>query len=268
MITDAPIHPSLATKDLARARAWYADKLGWEPTLEPPGVLVYELGRLGVHAVRDAVRRHREEHRHELDRRPTSAPRSRGCASAASTFEDYDFGDYKTVDGIMDDARRHAERLVQGRDGNIVGLIQDSPRHRAGGVDRAMLAAADLDRAKAWYADKLGFEPVRVEMRGIVARLPVRRQLVRASTRPSSPAPRRTPSPCGASRASATRSAGCGAAASTFEDYDFGDGDATVGGILSDERGRRERLVQGLRGQHPRPRRGPRLGAVSTPRSM
>src|SRR6185503_10432352 len=44
IITDAPIHPSLAASDLARARAWYADKLGWEPTIEPPGVLVYELG--------------------------------------------------------------------------------------------------------------------------------------------------------------------------------------------------------------------------------
>ena len=39
-ITDAPIHASLAVVDLARARNWYADKLGWEPSLEPPGTLV------------------------------------------------------------------------------------------------------------------------------------------------------------------------------------------------------------------------------------
>jgi catechol 2,3-dioxygenase-like lactoylglutathione lyase family enzyme len=43
-ITDAPIHPSLATRDLAKARAWYADKLGWEPMIEAPGTLVYEVG--------------------------------------------------------------------------------------------------------------------------------------------------------------------------------------------------------------------------------
>jgi len=31
-ITDAPVHAALAAVDLARARAWYADKLGWEPS--------------------------------------------------------------------------------------------------------------------------------------------------------------------------------------------------------------------------------------------
>ena len=45
MLKDAPIHASLATKDLAQARSWYADKVGWEPALEPPGTLVYQVGQ-------------------------------------------------------------------------------------------------------------------------------------------------------------------------------------------------------------------------------
>jgi len=43
-ITDAPFHPSLAVADLAEARTWYAEKLGWEPIVEPPGTLVYQVG--------------------------------------------------------------------------------------------------------------------------------------------------------------------------------------------------------------------------------
>ncbi|HEY7047051.1 MAG TPA: VOC family protein [Jatrophihabitantaceae bacterium] len=37
----------IPTQDLARARAWYAEKLGLEPTEERPGGLRYE-GRSGV----------------------------------------------------------------------------------------------------------------------------------------------------------------------------------------------------------------------------
>src|SRR5688572_33304226 len=44
MLKDAPFHPTLATADLARARDWYAEKIGWEPYLEPPGTLVYQVG--------------------------------------------------------------------------------------------------------------------------------------------------------------------------------------------------------------------------------
>jgi catechol 2,3-dioxygenase-like lactoylglutathione lyase family enzyme len=167
VITDAPIHPSLATKDLAKARAWYADKLGWEPTIEPPGVLVYEIGgddsaftlyetpfagtakntvmNWVVRDVRAAVTRLRE----------------RGV-----TFENHDFGDVKTVDGIMETPDGNANAWFKDLDGNIVGLVKDASVPESGAIT-TMLAAADLDRARAWYAEKLGFEPFN-EMAGFV----------------------------------------------------------------------------------------------------
>ena len=54
-ITDAPVHATLAVADLDRARAWYSDKLGWEPLSisEVAGTLIYKVGD----SYPDAIRR-------------------------------------------------------------------------------------------------------------------------------------------------------------------------------------------------------------------
>jgi catechol 2,3-dioxygenase-like lactoylglutathione lyase family enzyme len=160
MLKETPIHPTLATKDLAKARAWYAEKVGWEPALEPPGTLVYQVGQsfFTVYESEYAgtakntvmnwlVRDVRSE---------ATRLRQRGV-----TFEEYDMGDFKTVDGIAEGPGDNVNAWFKDADGNIVGVLQDPGAPEAGGV-AAMLATADLDRAKAWYADKLGFEPVQV----------------------------------------------------------------------------------------------------------
>ena len=232
VITGAPIHPSLATKDLAKARAWYAEKLGWEPTIEPPGVLVYELGgsesaftlyetpfagtakntvmNWVVRSVREAVAR----------------LRGRGVA-----FEDYDFGDFKSVDGIMETPDGSANAWFKDADGNIVGLVQD-PAAPAAGAIATMLAAADLERARAWYADKLGFEPFN-EMPGLVlsyrsgdSRFEVYKTDF-AGTAKNTVAVWRLAN----IRDEVGRLHGNGIA---FEEYDFGPEGRTVGGILSE----------------------------------
>lgn len=231
IITDAPIHPSLATKDLAKARAWYADKLGWEPTIEPPGVLVYEIGpgsaftiyetpfagtakntvmNWVVRSVRDAVARLRE----------------RGV-----TFEEYDFGDFKTVDGIMETPDGMANAWFKDADGNIVGVVQDGSVPEGGAIS-TMLAAADLDRAKAWYAAKLGFEPAR-EMAGFVldyrsgdTRFEVYKTDFAGTARNTVAVWR-----LAGIRDEVGRLRGRGV---TFEEYDFGPEGRTVGGILAE----------------------------------
>ena len=232
VITDAPIHPSLATKDLAKARAWYADKLNWEPTVEPPGALVYELGGPNsaftlfetpfagtakntvmnwvVQDVRSEVARLRE----------------RGVS-----FEDYDFGEYRTVDGVMATPDGGVTAWFKDIDGNTVALLEDQAAPATGAIT-AMLAAADLDRAKAWYSDMLGFEPTQ-EYEGFI--------LNYAS---------------GPSRFSVYKTDFAGTAKNTvavwrlagirdevgrlhangveFEEYDFGPEGRTVGGILAE----------------------------------
>ena len=231
-ITEAPIHPSLATRDLAKAREWYADKLGWLPTIEPPGIVVYEIGgpssaftlfetpfagtaknTVMNWVVRDVA---------------AGVGRLRG---RGVTFEDYDFGDFKTVDGIMETPDGNANAWFKDPDGNIVGLVQDTSAPE-GGVIATMLAAADLDRAKAWYAEKLGFEPTG-EMPGFVVDYRsgnTRFELYKTDFAGSAK-----------NTVAVWRLAGIRdevgrlrARGVTFEEYDFGPEGRTVGGILAD----------------------------------
>ena len=44
MLNDSAITANIPASDLARAKAFYADKLGMEPTREAPGGVVYETG--------------------------------------------------------------------------------------------------------------------------------------------------------------------------------------------------------------------------------
>lgn len=161
MLTDAPLHPSLAVADLAKARAWYSDRLGWDPIAEPPGTAVYQVGESSftlyesefagtakntvmnwsVNDVRTEVRVLRE----------------RGVE-----FEEYDFGEAKTEVGIMTDPSGGMNAWFKDLDGNIVGVISpgsDGPQLEPGAEISAMIAAADLERARTWYSEKLGFEP-------------------------------------------------------------------------------------------------------------
>jgi len=124
VITEAPIHPSLATKDLARARAWYAEKLRWEPTIEPPGVLVYELGGEGsaftlyetpfAGTARNTVMNWIVPDVHAA----VARLRDRGV-----TFEDYDFGGFRTVDGILDTPDGGSNAWFKDPDGNILSIV-------------------------------------------------------------------------------------------------------------------------------------------------
>jgi catechol 2,3-dioxygenase-like lactoylglutathione lyase family enzyme len=166
VITDAPVHPSLSTKDLAKARAWYADKLHWEPTIEPPGVLVYELDGASAFTIYETPFAGTAKNTVMNWVVPNVRTEVTRLRERGVTFEEYDFGEFKTVDGVMDTPDGNANAWFKDPDGNIVGLVQDTSVPDGGAIT-AMLAAADLDRAKAWYAEKLGFEPSN-EMPGFV----------------------------------------------------------------------------------------------------
>jgi catechol 2,3-dioxygenase-like lactoylglutathione lyase family enzyme len=233
VITDAQVHASLATADLAKARAFYADKIGWEPSVEPPGTLVYEIGSSAFTMYETefaGTAKNTVINWVVPDLRVTVARlREKGV-----TFEEYDFGEIKTVDGIMTDPNGGMNAWFKDLDGNIIGLIHD-PGVPEAGVITAMLAAADLDRAKAWYAAKLGFQPFN-ELPGFVAsyrsgdsRFEVYKTDF-AGTAENTVAVWRL----GGLRDEVARLRGNGV---EFEDYDFGDGDKTVGGIISDADG-------------------------------
>lgn len=232
-ITDAPVHASLAAVDLARARDWYADKLGWEPYRELPGLLMYE--QLGSDFtlfetpnagtakntvmswnVADAVAE-------------VARLRARGVV-----FEDYDFGDFKTVNGIMTDPDGGTAAWFKDSEGNIVS-ITSSPGDTRPPSLAPMLAASDLARAKGWYSETLGFQPM-FEIEGVVVGYASASstfsiyQTTFAGTAKNTVAAWRLKGIV--DEVARLRERGV-----EFEDYDFGNGEATVAGILSDEDG-------------------------------
>jgi catechol 2,3-dioxygenase-like lactoylglutathione lyase family enzyme len=232
-INEAPIHASLAVADLARARSWYADKLGWEPTVEPPGIYVYELLGSAFTLFETPFAGTAKNTVMSWNVPDVSAEVAR-LRAAGVVFEDYDFGEIKTVDGVMVDPDGGNAAWFKDSEGNIIGLTSSSQDTRPQSL-AASIAAADLGRAKAWYADKLGFAPM-FEMEGVVAGYQ-----------------------SGSSSFSVYQTTFAGTAKNTvavwrlkgivdevarlrergvvFEEYDFGDGDVTVAGIMSDEQG-------------------------------
>lgn len=168
MLADYPLNLTLATKGLSEARAWYAEKLGFEPIESGDWLLKYrELDSVFIiyatstaGTAKNTVALWRTDDLRGLKTR---------LEARGVTFEDYDFGDdFKTIDGIMSDPSDNSMNAwFTDGDGNIWSLFEGpgDPRPPAIGP---MLAASDLDRAKAWYRDKLGFEPER-EFEGEIA---------------------------------------------------------------------------------------------------
>ena len=232
-INEAPVHASLAAIDLERARSWYADKLGWEPTREAPGLLVYQVlgSDFTLFETPNAGTAKNTVMNWNV---PDVAPEVARLRANGVEFEDYDFGEYRTTDGIMADPSGGKSAWFRDSEGNIIGLTS-SPQDTRPASLSPMLAASDLGRAKAWYADTLGFAPM-FEMDGVLLGYP-----------------------SGSTTFTVYKTEFAGSAKNTvaawrlkgivdevarlreqgveFEDYDFGDGDATVAGILSDEDG-------------------------------
>jgi catechol 2,3-dioxygenase-like lactoylglutathione lyase family enzyme len=167
MLRDFRVHPLLAAADAARARAWYADKLGLEPVFEREGQLVYSLGAgvLTVYQTEFAGTAQNTVAVWDVDdlRAEMVRLRARGLV-----FEELDFGpDDRTVDGLMttaDGSREVLNAWFKDADGNWISLVQQQPEPGeeppVPGVV-PMLAASNLERARAWYAEKLGLEPSR-----------------------------------------------------------------------------------------------------------
>jgi catechol-2,3-dioxygenase len=97
-----PIHATAAALDLGRARIWYEEKLGLTPDREDAGGVWYRFGGetwLYLYATPSAGTAQNTIAGWTVTAIETvmSDLRSRGV-----TFEDYDFGELKTVDGLAD----------------------------------------------------------------------------------------------------------------------------------------------------------------------
>jgi catechol 2,3-dioxygenase-like lactoylglutathione lyase family enzyme len=232
-ITEAPVHASLAAADLARARAWYAEKLGWEPSVEPPGTLVYEVLGSAFTVFETPFAGTAKNTVITWNTGDVSAEMTRLRARGV-VFEEYDFGEFKTVDGIMSDPGGSQSAWFRDSEGNIVAIVSspDDPRPP---TLSATIAASDLRRARAFYADTLGFQPM-VEEEGIFlgyqsgASSFLVYQTSFAGTAKNTVAVWRLKGLV--DEVARLRQRGV-----VFEEYDFGPEGATVAGILSDVHG-------------------------------
>jgi catechol-2,3-dioxygenase len=102
MLEGFPISARAAAIDLARARQWYSDKLGLTPEREDMGGVWYRFGGdtwLYLYGTPSAgTAKNTVAGWQVKDIKTVMADlRARGVA-----FEDYDFGDLKTEDGLAD----------------------------------------------------------------------------------------------------------------------------------------------------------------------
>jgi catechol 2,3-dioxygenase-like lactoylglutathione lyase family enzyme len=131
LLNDSNVAARLPAKNLERARAFYAEKLGLEPTEERPGGLRYKCGN-GYFSLFESAGVASGEHTQmawEVDDIDAAVAelRRRGVV-----FEDVDLPGLKTVDGIAEVAGNYpsagavGERAAWFRDseGNLLGLGQ------------------------------------------------------------------------------------------------------------------------------------------------
>ncbi len=161
MLKDYDLHATLASPDVKAATRWYADKLGWTPAKELEGYARFDFGpsAFAIYESPSAGTAKNTVLYWLVDDVTTEVARLRG---RGLTFEDYDFGDFRTVDGVMTDPGGNHTAWFKDSDGNIVSII-DTPDAQAQGQTNqvgAMIASSDLDRSKAWYAKVGGYEPM------------------------------------------------------------------------------------------------------------
>ena len=232
MLKDYDIHATLATSDVERAKRWYAEKLGWKPTLEFEGYARFELGpsAFAVYESPSAGTAKNTVLYWIVDDTTAEVARLRG---RGVIFEDYDFGDFKTVDGVMTDPSGNHTAWFTDADGNIISILDaaDAPEKNVVG---AMIAYSKLERSKAWYAKVGGYEPAWEEPNVVVAFRSGKTTFNVYVTKFVGTA-KNTVAGYGVPDIRAEmadlRSRGV-----TFEDYDFGDA-KTVDGLLVDSDG-------------------------------
>jgi catechol 2,3-dioxygenase-like lactoylglutathione lyase family enzyme len=131
MLTNARVATRLPAQDLARARKFYAEKLGLEPFDERPGGLLYRCtgGDFVVFESSGASRGDFTQMAFEVDDIEATMA---GLRERGVVFEEYDFPGWKTVDGIVEIAGNYASKNATGErgawfrdsEGNLIGIGQ------------------------------------------------------------------------------------------------------------------------------------------------
>ncbi|HEY8740630.1 MAG TPA: VOC family protein [Candidatus Dormibacteraeota bacterium] len=122
MLNQGHMHTALPVEDLARARAFYSEKLGLEPAADNPGGLLYRLDDGSEFLLYPSGHRpggHTQAHINVRDVPALVAQlRERGVV-----FEEYDLPGLKTVNGLASGGPHHSA-WFKDSEGNLIGLMQ------------------------------------------------------------------------------------------------------------------------------------------------
>ena len=123
MLSDKKVHATIPVSDLARARAWYEEKLGVRPVQDLPGGLMYVVGdgsRFLLFPTPFAGTAKNTAAGFQVDDIEAEVADLKG---RGVVFEEYDFPQLKTVDGI---ATLEANKAAWFKDseGNTLGIVE------------------------------------------------------------------------------------------------------------------------------------------------
>ena len=122
MLNDGHVYAALPVRDLGRARAFYAEKLGLEPAADNPGGLLYRLEGGGEFLLYPSGHRpggHTQVNINVRDVATLVATlKARGVV-----FEDYDMPGLTTVDGVAVSGP-HTSAWFRDSEDNLIGLMQ------------------------------------------------------------------------------------------------------------------------------------------------
>ena len=126
MIKNLRTHATLPAADLARAKSFYADKLGLNPAAESEGGIFYEVGGGTRFVLYPSPNPNRGGHTQlgfttDDIEKEVAKLRGRGVA-----FEKYDLPGLKTENGIAQTGTARAA-WFKDSEGNTIGLIQLPP---------------------------------------------------------------------------------------------------------------------------------------------
>jgi predicted enzyme related to lactoylglutathione lyase len=124
MLNDSPIFTILPSGDRDRAKAFYSEKLGLNPSqVQPNGDLEYETGGIRFYVTKSVGKSPGEFTQaswvvENIDA-AVAELRSRGV-----TFEEYDLPEMKTIDGIAVVPELGRAAYFKDSEGNLLGMIQ------------------------------------------------------------------------------------------------------------------------------------------------
>jgi len=126
MLRDYPVHSTLPVSDLERARRFYEATLGFEPERVSPAGVMYRAGGVLflLFPSTNAGTNKATACGFQVPDLPAAVAELRG---RGVRFEEYDFGDFKTVDGIVRTPVGSSAWFID-TEGNTIGLVQlDDP---------------------------------------------------------------------------------------------------------------------------------------------